>query len=99
MEAPMADSRRVLLHGVSGVSTSPHVKGFDSFTTSTYAEGADDLRAALAAGGFDVDFLPNHLAPTRFPSSAEDLSRYGCIILSDIGSNTLLLSPATWERG
>src|SRR5262249_6468079 len=61
--------------------------------------GADDLRAALAAGGFEVDFLPNHLAPTRFPSSAEALADYGCVILSDIGTNTLLLPPATWERG
>ena len=66
----MPDSRRVLLAGESWVSTTTHVKGFDSFTTSTYAEGADDLRAALAAGGFEVDFLPNHVAPTQFPSSA-----------------------------
>ena len=39
----MPDSRRVLLAGESWVSTTTHVKGFDSFTTSTYAEGADDL--------------------------------------------------------
>jgi uncharacterized membrane protein len=95
----MPDSRRVLLAGESWVSTTTHVKGFDSFTTSTYAEGADDLRAALAAGGFEVDFLPNHVAPTRFPTSAEALREYGCVILSDIGTNTLLLHPATWERG
>jgi uncharacterized membrane protein len=95
----MQDSRRVLLAGESWVSTTTHVKGFDSFTTSTYAEGADDLRAALAAGGFAVDFLPNHLAPRAFPSTAEALDGYGCVILSDIGTNTLLLPPATWERG
>lgn len=95
----MPDSRHVLLAGESWVSTTTHVKGFDSFTTSAYAEGADDLRAALAAGGFEVDFLPNHVAPTRFPSTAEELAGYGCVILSDIGTNTLLLAPATWERG
>jgi uncharacterized membrane protein len=99
MEAPMPESRRVLLAGESWVSTTTHVKGFDSFTTSTYAEGADDLRAALAAGGFEVDFLPNHVAPTRFPSSAAELAAYGWVILSDIGTNTLLLAPSTWERG
>jgi uncharacterized membrane protein len=99
MEAPMPDSRRVLLAGESWVSTTTHVKGFDSFTTSAYSEGADDLRAALAAGGFVVDFLPNHVAPTTFPSSAAALGEYGCVILSDIGTNTLLLAPATWERG
>jgi uncharacterized membrane protein len=95
----MPDSHRVLLAGESWVSTTTHVKGFDSFTTSTYAEGADDLRAALAAGGFTVDFLPNHLAPTAFPTTAEALEQYGCVILSDIGTNTLLLPLATWERG
>ena len=95
----MSENRRVLLAGESWVSTTTHVKGFDSFTTSTYAEGADDLRAALAAGGFEVDFLPNHVAPTQFPSSVEALAVYGCVILSDIGTNTLLLAPATWERG
>jgi uncharacterized membrane protein len=95
----MPENCRVLIAGESWVSTTTHVKGFDSFTTSTYAEGADDLRAALAAGGFEVDFLPNHLAPTGFPSSADTLAAYGCIILSDIGTNTLLLSPPTWERG
>jgi uncharacterized membrane protein len=95
----MTDSRRVLLAGESWVSTTTHVKGFDSFTTSTYAEGADDLRAALATGDFAVDFLPNHVAPTGFPSTAEAMDAYGCVILSDIGTNTLLLSPATWERG
>lgn len=95
----MPDSHRVLLAGESWISTTTHVKGFDSFTTSTYAEGADDLRAALTAGGFDVHFLPSHLAPTQFPSSADALSAYDCVILSDIGTNTLLLAPATWERG
>jgi uncharacterized membrane protein len=95
----MSENHRVLLAGESWVSTTTHVKGFDSFTTSAYAEGADDLRAALAAGGFEVDFLPNHVAPTQFPSSIEALAAYGCVILSDIGTNTLLLAPATWERG
>jgi uncharacterized membrane protein len=95
----MPDSRRVLLAGESWVTTTTHVKGFDSFTTSAYAEGADDLRAALAAGGFSVEYLPNHLAPTAFPQSAEALAGYDCVILSDIGTNTLILHPATWERG
>lgn len=95
----MPDSRRVLLAGESWVTTTTHVKGFDSFTTSSYGEGADHLRAALAAGGFEVDFLRNHDAPTQFPSTAEALGQYACVILSDIGTNTLLLAPATWERG
>ena len=95
----MPGGRRVLLAGESWVTHSIHTKGFDSFTTTSYHEGADDLRAALGAGGFDVEYLPNHLAPTAFPPTAEELDRFGCVILSDIGSNTLLLAPATFDQG
>jgi uncharacterized membrane protein len=95
----MATARRVLIAGESWVTHSIHQKGFDSFTTTTYHEGADDLRAALEDGGLVADFLPNHLAPSGFPQSAEALDAYDCVILSDIGTNTLLLHPDTFDRG
>lgn len=75
-----------------------HQKGFDSFTTTAYGDGHRWLQAALEAGGFSVEHLPNHLAPTAFPTTAEELGAYDVVILSDIGSNTLLLSPDTFER-
>jgi uncharacterized membrane protein len=89
---------RVLLAGESWVTHSVHVKGVDSFTTSTYVEGADRLREALGQAGLEVDYLPAHLVPGRFPGSAADLAAYGAVILSDIGANSLLLAPATFER-
>ena len=89
---------RVLLAGESWVTHSVHVKGVDSFTTSSYVEGADRLRAALGAAGIDVDYLPGHLVPARFPGSAAELTEYGAVILSDIGANSLLLAPDTFER-
>src|SRR5947209_2811478 len=73
-----------------------HVKGFDSFTTSAYAEGVSWLRSALLAAGHEVRFLPNHEANTAFPTSREDLGAYDVVILSDIGANTLLLHPDTF---
>lgn len=63
----MNRGKRLLLAGESWVSHTIHQKGFDSFTTTSYHEGADAMRAALEQGGFTVDFLPNHLAPARFP--------------------------------
>ena len=39
---------RVLLCGESWVTHSVHVKGVDSFTTSSYTEGADHLRISYA---------------------------------------------------
>jgi uncharacterized membrane protein len=89
---------RVLLCGESWVTHSLHIKGVDHFTTSTYVEGADRLRGALGAAGLEVDYLPGHLVPGQFPGSAADLAVYGAVILSDIGANSLLLSPATFER-
>ena len=89
---------RVLLAGESWVTHSVHVKGVDSLTTSAYVEGADRLREALAAAHIEVDYLPGHLVPARFPGSAAELAAYGAVILSDIGANSLLLAPDTFER-
>jgi uncharacterized membrane protein len=94
----MSGSGRVLIAGESWVTHSLHQKGFDSFTTTSYHEGVGPLRSALEAGGFEVDYLPNHLAAARFPGTVEALEPYVAVILSDIGSNTLLLHPDTFER-
>jgi uncharacterized membrane protein len=56
------------------------------------------LQAALEAGGWQVEHLPNHLAPAQFPTTMDGLAPYDVVILSDIGSNSLLLSPDTFER-
>ena len=89
---------QVLIAGESWVTHSIHQKGFDSFTTTAYEEGVGPLRAALEAGGYDVVYLPNHVAATEFPSTADQLAGYAAVILSDIGSNTLLLHPETFGR-
>jgi len=86
----------ILIAGESWMMHTIHVKGFDSFTTSAYAEGVGWLRSALLAAGHTVRFLPNHEANTAFPTSAEALSAYDVVILSDIGANTLLLHPETF---
>ena len=89
---------RVLLCGESWVTHSVHVKGVDSFSTSTYVEGAGHLRAALAGADIGVDYLPGHLVPGQFPATLDDLTGYDAVILSDIGANSLLLAPQTFER-
>ena len=91
-------TRRVLLAGESWIMHTIHQKGFDSFTTTAYGEGHAWLAAALTAGGFEVEHLPNHLANERFPLTPEDLAAYDVVILSDIGANTLLLHPDTFTR-
>lgn len=94
----MSDVGRVLIAGESWMTHSIHQKGFDSFTTTSYHEGVGPLRSALEEAGFEVDYLPNHLAASAFPGTAAELARYAVVILSDIGSNTLSLHPDTFER-
>jgi uncharacterized membrane protein len=88
----------VLIAGESWVTHSIHHKGFDSFTTTDYNEGVGWLRAALQQHGWTVDFLPSHQAMRDFPATAAALGAYQCVILSDIGANTLLLHPDTFTR-
>jgi uncharacterized membrane protein len=98
MEEEMDERGRVLIAGESWITHSIHQKGFDAFTTTSYHEGVGPLRDALRAGGFTVDYLPNHVAAREYPLTTEALADYGCLILSDIGVNTLLLHPDTFER-
>ena len=86
---------KVLLAGESWESISIDIKGLDSITSCSYEEGGGWLISGLEKYGVEVDFLPNHLASRKFPSSLEELRAYNVIILSDIGSNTLLLHPDT----
>ena len=87
---------KVLLAGESWTSYTTHIKGFDAFYTSAYASGEKWIKAALERGGYDFTFMPNHLVSDQFPYTVEELSQYSCIILSDVGSNTLLLPTATF---
>src|SRR3954467_103186 len=87
---------RVLLAGESWTMHTIHQKGFDSFTTTAYAEGHQWLSAAIKAGGHHLSYLPSHLAHDQFPSTSEDLAAHDVVLLSDIGSNTLLLPSNTF---
>ncbi|MGF3056402.1 glutamine amidotransferase [Microbacterium sp. YY-01] len=90
---------RVLLAGESWSTTTIHVKGFDTFTTSSYGEGAADFIRALEGSGHTVTFQPNHVAAEQFPSTREELDAYDVVVLSDIGANTLLLPDRVFSHG
>ena len=91
-------AKKVLLAGESWSSHTTHVKGFDTFYTSVYEEGGKWLIEALEKSGYEVDYLPNHKIPIEFPTTMEEISKYACVILSDTGSNTLLLHPDTFGK-
>jgi uncharacterized membrane protein len=89
-------AKKVLLAGESWVSTATHVKGFDSFQTSTYHTGADEFLKAMEGSEFDITYMPGHSAQRDFPQTTDALKAFDAIILSDLGANTLLLHPDTW---
>ncbi|GGL56984.1 glutamine amidotransferase [Sporolactobacillus putidus] len=87
---------KLLFVGESWVIHMIHTKGYDSFTSTKYEEGATYLLQCLRDSGIDVDYLPSHEVQVRFPKSTEELEKYDAIVLSDIGSNTFLLRNETF---
>ena len=96
----MATSKkRVLLAGESWVSAATHYKGFDQFGSVTFHLGAEPLVKALEGSPYELHYLPAHEAATAFPMTKEGLDSYAAVLLSDLGSNTLLLHPDVWLKG
>jgi len=90
---------RVLLAGETWITYGIHQKGLNAYTTGAYSEGQLEFVAALVEKGWEVTHIPNHLATEKFPCSVKDLDAFDVVILSDIGADTLLLHPDTFERG
>lgn len=90
--------KKVLLAGESWLVYSTHIKGFDSFYSSSFNSGEQYIQAAFEEGGYDFTFMPNHVAMNDFPYTVEELKIYDLIVLSDIGANTLLLPDSVFMR-
>lgn len=89
---------KILVSGESWVKHIIHIKGFDTFTNSEYEEGIGWFQEAMKQANVEMDFIPNHDAPEKFPKTLEELKQYDVVLLSDIGSNTLLLSQDTFSK-
>ncbi|WP_328345234.1 glutamine amidotransferase [Micromonospora sp. NBC_00421] len=89
---------KVLLLGESWFIHLIHQKGFDSFTNSEYQEGGHEFKAALLAQGWEVDHVPAHRIAERMPTTADGLRQYDCIVISDVGANTFLLTPNVFSN-
>jgi uncharacterized membrane protein len=92
-------SVRVLLAGESWVSATTHNKGWDFFSSTVYETGIRNLQSALEGSRIELEHLPGHLVPEKFPLDLGQLTDYHVVILSDIGANSLLLHPDTWLAG
>ncbi|MGY4690895.1 glutamine amidotransferase [Salibacterium sp. K-3] len=88
---------KLLLIGESWTKHTIHVKGFDSFTTSEYEEGAGWFLDAMKKAGIEVTYIRAHEIDETFPETDEALQQFDVVCLSDIGSNSLLLSANTFN--
>lgn len=89
---------RALVVGESWIKHVVHLKGFDQFHTTEYQEGAQAFLDALHASGIDVTYIRAHEISHAFPTSAKDLQRYDVVVISDVGSNSFLLTNDTFLR-
>lgn len=90
---------RVLLAGESWVIHETHHKGFDHFNSTIFDTGADAFIAAAAEQGIEVEQMYGHDVPGSFPRTVEALADYDVVIISDIGYNSFVLTPQTWQHG
>src|SRR3954453_7980253 len=75
----MTRTLRILIAGESWETLSFHQKGFDVFTTTFYYEGVGPLRAALEGAGHAVDYMPSHIAATKFPIDLAGLHAFDVV--------------------
>ncbi len=89
-------AKKVLLAGESWSATTMEVKGFNTFNSSKYETGLGWIDKAIENAGYEFVYLPNHEAAEHFPYTTEGLKEYACIVLSDIGADTLQIPPETF---
>lgn len=89
---------KILFVGESWVVHMIHTKGYDSFTSTKYEEGATYLLSCLREQGIEVTYMPAHEIQVRFPKSLEELKAYDAIVISDVGANTFLLQNPTFYQ-
>ena len=90
---------KVLLAGESWISSTIEYKGFDSFTNTRLEIGCEDFLRELRKDGHQVTHMMAHEVPEHFPWTLEELNQYDVVILSDIGSNSLLLAQQVFYGG
>ena len=91
--------KKVLFAGESWISYSRHIKGFDSFFTAKYEEGIQWIKKSIEKAGYEFCYISNTYAAEKFPRTLEELKEYDAVFLSDIGSNTLLISNLCFAEG
>lgn len=90
---------KVLLAGESWINAATDHKGFDPFPHTQLEIGCAQLLEEFEKGGHQVTHMKSHDVAEFFPQTIEELNEYDVVIISDVGANSLLLSPRVFAQG
>lgn len=90
--------KKILLIGESWFTYSVHQKGFDTFYTTEYVEGADNFIRVMEEQGYSIDYIPAHEIEKKVPDTSKEFKKYNVVIISDVGANTFLLGRKTFNQ-
>ncbi len=91
----MSDSIKVLFAGEAIYALQTIYKGWDSFSMGRYFEHGGFFTKALEENGIAFDYCPTPKVAEEFPWTLEEMKEYDVIVVSDVGSNTFLISQRT----
>lgn len=84
---------KVLLLGESYSATHTFVRGRNYVTLPQYGHFGTEIVSMLEKEGLDVTLIFTHDIPEKCPMRREDFKAYDVVILSDVGSDTMLMQP------
>lgn len=84
---------KVLLLGESYTAIHTFVRGRNYVTLPQYGHFGTEIACMLEKNGFDVDFILTHDIAEKCPETRKEFKKYDVVILSDVGSDTMLVQP------
>jgi uncharacterized membrane protein len=91
----MPDGIRVLFAGEAIYALTTIYKGWDSFNMGRYWEHGGYFIKAMEENGIALDYCPTPKVAEEFPWTLEEMKEYDVIVVSDVGSDTFLISDRT----
>jgi uncharacterized membrane protein len=85
---------KILYAGDYALITHTYVKGMNSWTSGQAFDERHFVMDVLdSIDGFKAEYLPTPYVSERFPSTLEEMQQYDVIIISDVGTDTILMYP------
>ena len=86
---------KVLFAGEAIYMLTSIFKGFNSFEMGKYFEYGKYFINALVENDIEVNYIPTNKVAEEFPWSLEEMKKFNVIVVSDVGSDTFLISSRT----